>query len=1126
MPNALARWRVALPCVVLLSLALAQTASAAVMRGTPKADRLIGSPASDTIRALAGRDLLLGKAGRDILVGGRGNDRILADGADRVVGGPGDDRISLTASSLNFRIECGPGQDRATITAAVGVSTRNLRKRTRGCESLKLLAGPVPAPTAASTTIATRQTVSLLAADTQPPSVPQGFTTTGKTQTTISVKWNPSTDNVGVTGYRIYRNNTLIATTTKTSYTLKNLKCGTQYKIDLAAIDAAGNESYRPEAVKYETTSACSTPTPTPTPSPTPTPDTQPPSVPQGFTTTGTTQTSISVSWNASTDNVGVTGYRIYRNDALIATTSQTSYTLTGLACGTQYKIDLAAIDAAGNESYRPEAVKYETTSACSTPTPTPSPSPTPTPTPTPPPSGTVYLSPSGSDSNACSSASPCASFARGYAAAAAGGVVSVGSGVYPKQEVPTGTKAVTFRGVSGNKVRQLLNHASNVTYDGIDVDANFATPVGAAFESDAPGVTVKNGRIGDVIDEKGSLLAGWTSTASQNVVIDNVVFHDVYQDTDGIHNECMFSESPGLTVRNSTFRNCATMDLMITRGDWWGQPTYGGVTLENNLFAHSTNGRDPNWHYFGFLVHGNMGGFTNARVVNNTFETPVGGLTAADAPTVTGVWANNIGGGWDCFSGTTYRGNVGKKCDASDVAVSPSSSCAPPTCSPAQTMPVGWVDPSTFDFHLKSTAKAINVGSATYAPARDHDGNARSGAPDAGAFEYTGAAPAPTPTPSPTPTPTPSPTPTPTPSPTPTPTPSPTPTPAPSPGPANLFVAANGNDSGSCTQAAPCKTFARAYAVASAGNVIQVAAGSYPIQTLPTGTKAVTFRGLSGNKIFQLDNSADNVTFDGLDVDAQGASLGNSAVLENRDASNVTYKNGRLGNVTDRQTAMVSGTNVTFDNMVFHDAVYRTDGVHMECVYAIGVPGFTVRNSTFHNCAIMDLFFAYGDWWTPKPPAYGGVTLENNVFEHVLNDASGTWGYYPLYVGQTGDNVLRNWTVRYNTFEQTASLETSHNQATNSRWVGNIGDWDCIPGMTYKYNVGQKCGTTDKAVSPDMSTRTTPAPFGWVNSPAADFHLKVDSVAVDAGDPTDKPATDRDGKARTGTPDAGAYER
>ena len=54
-----------------------------------------------------------------------------------------------------------------------------------------------------------------------------------------------------------------------------------------------------------------------------------------------------------------------------------------------------------------------------------------------------------------------------------------------------------------------------------------------------------------------------------------------------------------------------------------------------------------------------------------------------------------------------------------------------------------------------------------------------------------------------------------------------------------------------------------------------------------------------------------------------------------------------------------------------------------MECLYAIGVPGFTLRNSTFRDCAIMDLFFTYGSWWSPLPPAYGNVTVENNVFAH-----------------------------------------------------------------------------------------------------------------------------------------------
>ena len=86
-------------------------------------------------------------------------------------------------------------------------------------------------------------------------------------------------------------------------------------------------------------------------------------------------------------------------------------------------------------------------------------------------------------------------------------------------------------------------------------------------------------------------------------------------------------------------------------------------MTLENNVFAHSTNGSDPRWHYYGFLVHGNMGQLKDARIVNNTFETPVGGVTTEDIDSASGVWANNIGGGWDCLPGMTFRGNVGKKC-------------------------------------------------------------------------------------------------------------------------------------------------------------------------------------------------------------------------------------------------------------------------------------------------------------------------------------------------------------------------------------------------------------------------------------------------------------------------------
>jgi hypothetical protein len=175
-------------------------------------------------------------------------------------------------------------------------------------------------------------------------------------------------------------------------------------------------------------------------------------------------------------------------------------------------------------------------------------------------------------------------------------------------------------------------------------------------------------------------------------------------------------------------------MDLFITRGNWWGQPLYGNVTLVNNVFGHSTMIETGSWHYYGLGINGGViEERRNWRVVNNTFETTVsGGSTPAPGT----IWANNIGD-WTCYPGATFSHNVGKKCAPSDKAVSPASSCSRPACPTARTAPHGWVNSGANDFRLTGRSAAVNAADPDYAPPTDRQGKSRNGLPDAGAYEY-----------------------------------------------------------------------------------------------------------------------------------------------------------------------------------------------------------------------------------------------------------------------------------------------------------------------------------------------------------------------------------------------------
>ncbi|SFZ94045.1 Lysophospholipase L1 [Flaviramulus basaltis] len=93
------------------------------------------------------------------------------------------------------------------------------------------------------------------------------------------------------------------------------------------------------------------------------------PSIPTNFLAVNTTSNTVDLTWNASSDNNGITKYKIYNNGNLIATVagSITNYTLTGLTANTTYELTIRALDAANNESADSNKQTISTTALTST---------------------------------------------------------------------------------------------------------------------------------------------------------------------------------------------------------------------------------------------------------------------------------------------------------------------------------------------------------------------------------------------------------------------------------------------------------------------------------------------------------------------------------------------------------------------------------------------------------------------------------------------------------------------------------------------------------------------------------------------------------------------------------------
>ena len=216
--------------------------------------------------------------------------------------------------------------------------------------------------------ISSSATTSASGGDTTPPTAPAGLTTTSISSSQINLSWTASTDNVGVTGYRVERcagasctTFAQIATPTATTYSDTGLAASTSYSYRVRATDAAGNLS------TYSGTSTASTLAAG---------DTIPPTAPTSPAAVAASSTQINLSWTASTDNIGVTGYRVERcagvsctTFAQIATPTGTTYSDTGLTSSTSYSYRVRAADAAGNLSAYSSTASAVTTADTTAPT-------------------------------------------------------------------------------------------------------------------------------------------------------------------------------------------------------------------------------------------------------------------------------------------------------------------------------------------------------------------------------------------------------------------------------------------------------------------------------------------------------------------------------------------------------------------------------------------------------------------------------------------------------------------------------------------------------------------------------------------------------------------------------------
>ena len=348
-------------------------------------------------------------------------------------------------------------------------------------------------------------------------------------------------------------------------------------------------------------------------------------------------------------------------------------------------------------------------------------------------------ISPSGSDSNRCTRAAPCESFARAYRVAKPGQIVLVAAGRYDgQQEVEQddskkSSKDVLFRPANGARpvVEALDVYGSHVEFRGLRIERDFYVKCGADdvtlrsskaalfFIRSATNIRILGTEFGpsDTISQIGHTAE--CQRAPRGILLDRVYMHDFTNPDPDKHMECLTVQAASdFVLRRSRFHHCEDFDILFKHRSPVLETT--NTTIENTWF-------DKPWPdgstAIQFSEPDSGGTFGNVLIRNNSFA---GTLLLKPAVTYRGARVeSNVGNRYagPCSGEVDVAHNVweGGRCGRTD-----------------RRAPSGFRAPHRFDFHLKPGAAAIDRGHPSSFPRTDIDGQRRprGGRPDAGADE------------------------------------------------------------------------------------------------------------------------------------------------------------------------------------------------------------------------------------------------------------------------------------------------------------------------------------------------------------------------------------------------------